>query len=81
MMNLNISGLLFSAIFILFQNTALAGVQISNTRIIYPGDVDEVQATVKTRVMVISLFRHGLITSIRMIKVSLLLLLLLRYLN
>ncbi|MET6597422.1 fimbria/pilus periplasmic chaperone [Citrobacter portucalensis] len=47
MMNLNISGLLFSAIFILFQNAASAGVQISNTRIIYPGDVDEVQATVK----------------------------------
>lgn len=47
MMNLNISGLLFSAIFILFQNAASAGVQISNTRIIYPGVVDEVQATVK----------------------------------
>lgn len=46
-MNLNISGLLFSAIFILSQSTAMAGVQISNTRIIYPESADEVQATVK----------------------------------
>lgn len=47
MMNLKLTGILFSSALIFLMNPAIAGVQISSTRIIYPEGVDEVQQTVK----------------------------------
>lgn len=47
MMNLKLTGILFSSALIFLMNPAIAGIQISSTRIIYPEGVDEVQQTVK----------------------------------
>lgn len=47
MMNLKLTGILFSSALIFLMNPAIAGIQISSTRIIYPEGVDEVQQTIK----------------------------------
>ncbi|ECC1743696.1 Putative fimbrial chaparone [Salmonella enterica subsp. salamae] len=46
-MNLKLTGILFSAVLVFGQSIAIAGIQISSTRIIYPEGADEVQETVK----------------------------------
>lgn len=46
-MNLKLSKSVLLAVFLLLQNMAIAGVQVSSTRIIYPEGMDEVQITVK----------------------------------
>ncbi|ECJ2426655.1 TPA: molecular chaperone [Salmonella enterica subsp. salamae] len=46
-MNLKLTRILFSAVLFFWQSIAIAGIQISSTRIIYPEGADEVQETVK----------------------------------